>query len=481
MSAKIDVHRSISLQTAILGLLRLGEILAVLGGGVATHWMVFGTITPVDTVYPMINGFGALMMIIVFQSGNAYVPSLIDNFWTSVGRAVTLWFTACLLVAAGTFLSQPDVAVSRLWALSWVVMVAAGLIVVRGLAAAVLEAARQTGRLRTKVAIIGADDAGLQLYTQLAQFPLSIQLAGIYDDRNTRMQEKAAKLGITIAGKVNDLLTDARKGAFDAVIINLPWTGERRLRELIEVLRTLRVEVQLCPEGLGFVVRNFPLFRQSVATTLGGVTLFTVVRRPLDGWGWLVKRIEDNILILLSLPVVLPLCLLIAALIKLDSPGTILFRQDRVGLDGKTFSIYKFRSMRPNTDADETGAVIATQRRDARITSIGTFLRRTSLDELPQIYNVLRGEMSIIGPRPHARSHDRWFGGAIRQYYGRHRVLPGLTGWAQVNGFRGSIEDPDMIKRRVDHDLFYIENWSLMFDLKILLLTPLALLHRNAY
>jgi len=204
------------------------------------------------------------------------------------------------------------------------------------------------------------------------------------------------------------------------------------------------------------------------------------VTRPLDGWGWLIKRIEDFALVFLSLPIALPLCALIALAVKLDSPGKVLFRQHRSGFSGHAFSVYKFRTMRAEAD-HQLGSVQATERNDPRVTRVGAWLRRTSLDELPQIINVLKGEMSIIGPRPHAISHDLEFASVIRQYYSRHRVLPGLTGWAQVNGFRGSVEDPEMIRRRVDHDLYYIENWSILFDLKILMLTPLALIHRNAF
>jgi putative colanic acid biosynthesis UDP-glucose lipid carrier transferase len=185
-------------------------------------------------------------------------------------------------------------------------------------------------------------------------------------------------------------------------------------------------------------------------------------------------------LVLLAAPILLPLCLLIALAIKLDSRGSVFFRQRRSGFNGETFWVYKFRTMRQHAGA-ETGEVVSAERNDPRVTRVGRILRRTSLDEVPQLLNVLKGDMSIIGPRPHAVSHSAQFAQLIRQFYARHRVLPGLTGWAQVNGLRGSIEDPDTIKQRVDHDLYYIENWSLWFDLKILLLTPLALLSRNAY
>jgi len=336
------------------------------------------------------------------------------------------------------------------------------------------------GKLSLRVAIIGADEAGLNLYQQFISVPETISMVGIFDDRMTRLSDKAAQLGVTISGRVEDLIAMARDGGVDTVVINLPWSGERRLRELIEILRTAAVEVQLCPDGLGFIVRNFPLFRHSVANTLGGVPLFTVVERPLDGWGWLIKRFEDNLLILLSLPITVPFCLLIAIAIKLGSKGAVLFRQERIGFNGKTFWVYKFRTMYEN-HGQVTGQVQQAERGDPRVTKIGAVLRRTSLDELPQLLNVLKGNMSIIGPRPHAVSHDEEFGRTVRQYYARHRVLPGMTGWAQVNGLRGGIEKPEDIKRRIDCDLYYIENWTILFDIKILVMTPLTLVHSNAY
>jgi Undecaprenyl-phosphate glucose phosphotransferase len=466
-------------QSVIMLGIKIAEPLIIAVGGATAYWLTERS-TALPTVYALVIGCGMLLSVIVFNSASAYTPSLIDNFWASSGRAVSLWVTVCMILVSGTFLSKPDVSISRGWAVTALLLVAGGLIALRGGVSYVVRRARHAGRLSTKVAIIGADDAGLALYQQLAKYPELVNLVGIYDDRMTRMQVKASDLNIQITGRVDDLLSDARKGHLDSVIINLPWTGERRLRDLIEVLRTLRVEVQLCPEGLGFVVRNFPLFRHSVATNLGGVPLFTVVTRPLDGWGWLIKRVEDVTLVLLAAPILLPLCLLIALAIKLDSRGSVFFRQRRSGFNGETFWVYKFRTMRQHAGA-ETGEVVSAERNDPRVTRVGRILRRTSLDEVPQLLNVLKGDMSIIGPRPHAVSHSAQFAQLIRQFYARHRVLPGLTGWAQVNGLRGSIEDPDTIKQRVDHDLYYIENWSLWFDLKILLLTPLALLSRNAY
>ncbi len=194
----------------------------------------------------------------------------------------------------------------------------------------------------------------------------------------------------------------------------------------------------------------------------------------------LSKRMFDLLAVALSLPLLLPLCALIALLIKMDSPGAVLFRQKRIGANGAIFWVYKFRSMRSNVAQGE-GRVDATQRNDPRLTRIGGFLRRTSLDELPQLINVLKGEMSLVGPRPHAAAHDAVFAETVPGYRGRYDVVPGLTGLAQIRQFRGSIENEAMIRGRVACDLYYVANWSLLFDLKVLLLTPSSLLSSRAY
>jgi putative colanic acid biosynthesis UDP-glucose lipid carrier transferase len=321
----------------------------------------------------------------------------------------------------------------------------------------------------------------LQLYHHLRKHGREVEVVGVYDDRIDRLQEGALKQGVTILGTVSHFLAWARYARVDCVVIALPWTSEHRLREMIEALQALDIEIQICPEGLGFVVHSFPLLRNSIATTLGGLPMFSVSRRPLDGWGWLIKDIEDRLLIFLLAPIVLPVCLLVALAIRIDSPGPVLFKQRRSGFNGRDFWVYKFRTMRAEDSVPE-GVTKATLRADPRVTRVGNILRRTSLDELPQLINVLRGEMSIIGPRPHAVDHDQQFARIIRQYYARHRVRPGITGWAQVNGLRGSVVEDEQIRRRVAFDLWYIENWSIFFDLRILLMTPfVGLVHRNAY
>ena len=243
---------------------------------------------------------------------------------------------------------------------------------------------------------------------------------------------------------------------------------------VVRRLSTIPANVRLCPDlpPLTVAPREVGM--------LFGQPVLTVYRRPLTGWNQIAKRAEDLVIATLVLILVAPLMALVALLIRLDSPGPVLFRQKRLGFNNNVIVIFKFRTMkhRPVPEAD----VAQARRNDPRVTRVGAFLRRSSIDELPQLFNVLRGEMSLVGPRPHALAHNDQYAALIDEYLGRHRLQPGITGWAQVNGFRGETATLDKMQRRVEHDLAYIDDWSLLLDLKILVMTAFhGIIDRNAY
>jgi putative colanic acid biosynthesis UDP-glucose lipid carrier transferase len=480
MPAQMKKLQRLGWLAALLLALRLVDVVIVVIAGVATFWLRNGWESLPQPEVIAIT-FAAVLSFVVFNLGQAYLTMLAENFWTLTIRALSYWTLVFLLLLAAAFMVKATGHFSRLWVGAWMTLAAVGFAVARAVLTGLVRQAHRSGRLASKIAIIGADSRGIELYHHLRKHDDYVEVVGVFDDRIDRLRNEASRRGVTIDGRVEHLLAWARDHQIDGVVIALPWSGERRLRELIEALQVLSVDVQICPEGLGFVVKSFPLFRNSLASTLAGLPVFTIVRRPLDGWNWLIKGFEDILLLAVMAPVVLPICLAIAVLIKLDSPGPVLFRQQRGGFNGRDFWVYKFRTMR--TDACQPmGVTDAALRNDPRVTRVGRFLRRSSLDELPQLINVLKGEMSIIGPRPHALFHDQKFARVISQYYARHRVRPGITGWAQVNGLRGGGDDADTIRRRVDLDLWYIENWSIIFDLRILLMTPfVGLINRNAY
>jgi Undecaprenyl-phosphate glucose phosphotransferase len=281
--------------------------------------------------------------------------------------------------------------------------------------------------------------------------------------------------GQPVLGGLDDLLAHARVRKIDDVVVAMPWTADRAVAEAVDRLKELPINVYLSTDLIGYELAFRP--------APGGVTempLFEVVPRPISGWSSALKAIEDYVLASLALVAISPLLLMIAIAIKIDSPGPVFFMQKRLGFNNKPFSIYKFRSMY-HLAAPEA-VVRQAQKGDPRVTRVGRFIRSTSLDELPQLLNVLNGTMSLVGPRPHALSHNEEYGRRIRGYFARHRVKPGITGWAQVKGLRGETEALELMEERVRHDVYYADNWSLFLDLRILVMTVVVVFfQKTAY
>jgi putative colanic acid biosynthesis UDP-glucose lipid carrier transferase len=260
----------------------------------------------------------------------------------------------------------------------------------------------------------------------------------------------------------------------DEVWIASPLRAERRVRNILYALRDSAVSLRFVPDVFGAHVLN-----QRV-NIVGGLPVIDLLPSPMVGINRVLKALEDRVLALVVLLTVSPLLVLLAIGVKLSSCGPIFFRQQRHGWDGKPFTLYKFRTMVVHAEADDR--VTQARKEDPRVTRFGAFLRRTSLDELPQLINVLRGHMSLVGPRPHASAHHEYYKEIIESYRQRYRVKPGITGWAQVNGLRGETDVLEKMEKRLQYDLYYIENWSLSFDLKIIFLTLFrGFIHVNAY
>jgi Undecaprenyl-phosphate glucose phosphotransferase len=276
-------------------------------------------------------------------------------------------------------------------------------------------------------------------------------------------------MGHRIAGDIDDLLADVRRLGITTVIVALPLSADLRLVAALNKLSLVSVDVRLCPDEFGLQLGHVGV------SHVGGLSLLNVMDRPLRDWRWIAKEIEDRVLAAMILLLISPLMLTLALLVKLDSPGPVFFRQKRYGLNNRLIEILKFRTMH-DSSRDENAEQL-TLRNDPRVTRLGAFLRRTSMDELPQFINVLRGEMSIVGPRPHAlaaKAGRLLYQDAVRYYDSRHRMKPGITGWAQINGWRGGTDTVEQIRKRVEHDLYYIENWSIGLDLRIILRTVLG-------
>ena len=257
------------------------------------------------------------------------------------------------------------------------------------------------------------------------------------------------------------------------VLIALPSSRAAMMDAIVRQMQTLAADIHVLPD-LGDT--QIPLMRLH---RTGDLAFITTVSRPIEGWGVFQKRVEDFAVAVIGLILAAPLMALIALAIKLDSKGPVIFRQRRHGYNHCVIEVLKFRTM---TVLEDGSSVSQAQKGDKRVTRVGRFLRRTSLDELPQLINVLRGDMSIVGPRPHALAHNSYYEDLVENYANRHRVKPGMTGWAQIHGYRGEIIHPQKMAERVRYDLEYIENWSLWLDLKIIMMTPLfGFFHKNAY
>jgi Undecaprenyl-phosphate glucose phosphotransferase len=364
------------------------------------------------------------------------------------------------------------------WLALWAMGAAAGVAGVRVCLSASIASWRAEGRLKEAVAIFGTGDLAERLLARLqASPPDAVELVGVFDDRARRRIASPGLRSLSL-GTADDLIALSRHRDIDRVVVALPHAAEERVTQVLNKLRQMPVEISLAPDLVGFNVRC------READGLAGLPLIEVYGRPLTFGQVLLKSAIDKTLAALMLLVGAPLLLALAAAIKLDSRGPVLFRQNRYGFGDRVIGVYKFRTMCAEA-SDHNGVVCHQGPNDPRVTRVGHFLRRWSLDELPQLINVLRGEMSLVGPRPHAISmqvEDRANHDIVPDYALRHHMKPGITGWAQVNGYHGPVATEEALRARVRYDLEYINNWSLWFDLQILARTVTTVLgQRHAF
>jgi Undecaprenyl-phosphate glucose phosphotransferase len=333
---------------------------------------------------------------------------------------------------------------------------------------------RQAALTGHRVAVVGSGEPAQRLIEWLhANAADIVRVVGVFDDRRGREPDRVGLSGL-IRGTTQDLIDYYRRAPLDKIIIALPHHAEERLLDILQRLKQLPVDISLAPDLVGFRV---PQTADAQAADMGmaGLRMMSLAQRPLRASQRFVKDLFDRATAAVLLVLIAPLMIGIALAVKLTSPGPVFFRQERHGLGNRSIQVFKFRSMR--ADMQDAGGARQAQRNDPRVTPLGAFLRRTSLDELPQLLNVLKGDMSLVGPRPlpiQMRVQDRLNYEIVAEYAFRHRVKPGITGWAQVKGHRGAVETAEGLRSRIAHDLYYIDHWSLWLDLKILLLTGAA-------
>lgn len=379
-----------------------------------------------------------------------------------------------LLVCA--FILHMTATYSRLVIGTWMLLCPILLLSFRLVVRLFLRMKRSSGSNIRTVAIAGAGSLGVALADSIEQSPwMGIHVFGFYDDKVDQgpIYKTSAGVSIPMVGGIDQLVVDAKAGCFDNIYIALPMRAEKKMKTLINDLGNCSANVHYVPDIFTFNLMN------SRMRQIGGIPTISVYDTPFDSFGRFIKRILDVLLSVVILSILALPMLIIYCAIKLDSPGPVIFKQRRYGLSGDTFWVWKFRTMSSQDNGDQ---IQQASKNDKRVTRLGSFLRKSSLDELPQFINVLQGTMSVVGPRPHAVAHNELYRQEIDQYMLRHIVKPGITGWAQINGWRGETDTPDKMQKRIEFDLHYIRNWSIILDIKIIFLTCFkGFFNKNAY
>jgi Undecaprenyl-phosphate glucose phosphotransferase len=471
-------HRDAYSPIVLAGLVRLIEVALVVAVGFAIY---IGYVLPANGFawfyVPAILGI-ALLAMLAFQVADIYQVQAFRGHEKQYMRLASAWSVVFLIAIGVSFFAKAGDQFSRVWLGAFYVIGLFTLIVFRrGLFLLVRRWTRQ-GRLDRRTVVVGCDSNGETLIESLAaQRDSDVHVVGAFDDRSDERSPTSCA-GVPKLGTVDDLVEFARQTRVDLVIFSLPISAESRILQMLRKLWVLPVDIRLSAHT------NKLRYRPRSYSYVGNVPVLDVFDKPIADWDVVMKWLFDKIVGSLALLAALPVMLLVAVAIKLDSRGPVLFRQKRYGFNNELIEIYKFRSMYVD-QADATASRLVTVD-DPRVTRVGRFIRKTSLDELPQLLNVVfTGNLSLVGPRPHAlaaKAANRLYDEAVDGYFARHRVKPGLTGWAQIHGWRGETDSEEKIQRRVEHDLYYIENWSILLDLYIVAQTPFALARtENAY
>ena len=384
------------------------------------------------------------------------------------GRVVVAWALAFAALLIALVLTQTGEIYSRLWLGYWFVAAGAGLLLMRVGIYLVLRELRARGLNRRSVVIFGAGELGRQALDAVRQANWTgYRVEAFFDDDPAYAGEVID--GVPVRTDVEALPQALAEYDATEVWLALPLKAEDRVRQLLHELRHTTASIRMVPDLFGLRLLNYSV------TDIAGLTVLNLADSPMTGGNRVLKALEDRLLAAAMLLVLAPVLAGVALAIRATMGPPVLFSQMRCGWNGRAIRVYKFRTMCP--DADDAGQVRQACPDDPRVTPLGRFLRRASLDELPQLWNVLRGDMSVVGPRPHALEHDEYYKQEIDDYMKRHKVKPGITGWAQVNGHRGETRTVEEMRARVEHDLFYIENWSVWLDLRIVLLTAVRVFH----
>ncbi len=413
--------------------------------------------------YTLIAVIAIILYALFAQHAGLYRSWRANPLRDEVGAVVLAWGAVVLSLLVLAWFTKTGNLFSRLVVGGWFIAVFVSVAGWRLGARALLRRSRELGLNTRTVAIAGGGETALHVARNIERCSwMGLRLVGIFDDRGESCPAEASDDAASPLGDFDQMEMMVRRGEIEIVYVALPLDAARRVRELIERFSDTTASLYLVPD-----MRIVDLL-QGRWMNVGDLPVVSVFETPFHDMDSVVKRGEDLLLLTFILPVIALPMLVIAALVRLTSPGPAIFSQRRYGLDGRSFRMFKFRTMTVQEDGEGIAQAAAD---DPRVTPLGGFLRRHSLDELPQFINVLRGEMSVIGPRPHAVAHNEQYRKSIGGYMLRHKVQPGISGWAQVNGWRGETNTEEKMRKRVEHDLWYIRNWSLLLDLRILVLS----------
>jgi Undecaprenyl-phosphate glucose phosphotransferase len=476
----LEIARSLrddSVSVPVLtGSVRAADLVIIVASAIGASMTEIGA-TSLGGIHAIVVCIALVFAMAFLQAADAYQVPTLRRGMSQFGRIAASWTMVFVMLAVIRITTGFGSGVSQQWAGVWFLTAMAGLIGGRLVVARLVQVWMGNGRLERRAVIVGGGTAAADLIHELeAQPDNDIRICGIFDDRsNDRSPPVVA--GYPKLGNISALVEFARMARIDMLIVCIPLRAEKRVLELLRKLWVLPVDIRLSAHT------DKVRFRNRGSSFIGTVPFVDVVEKPITDWDMVAKRIFDIAFASAAIVALFPVMIATAIAIRMESKGPILFRQKRYGFNNEIIEVLKFRSMFHEM-ADPDAKTVVTKG-DPRVTRVGRFIRKTSIDELPQLFNVLAGSLSLVGPRPHAvnaHTDNKTWDDVVDGYFARHKVKPGVTGWAQINGWRGEVDTPEKIEKRVECDVYYIENWSILFDLKILFLTPFRLLNtENAY
>ena len=451
---------------------RVFDFFWAVSSAVVAFYLRFATLE-VSIHYQSLILMGAVLVSLCSSFFGVYASWRGRRKISLLARMFLSWATAFgILFVLLVFSHQADY-FSRVWLGTWILCGTLGSATFRSIIYKTLGNLRTRGINHKRVLVVGAGSSARSVIASLGHNAwVGFDVVQLVPVESTELNNPYQ--GISVGGSIADIEDLVESKDIQEVWICLPLKKGEAVDRILYALRHSTANIRYVPD-----MSDFRLLNHKVSD-IAGIQVLDLSCSPLSGANQYIKSLEDRLLGSIIFVCISPVLLLIAIGVKLSSPGPILFKQYRHGIDGKRINVYKFRSMEVHEEAE--GVITQATHNDSRITRLGAFLRKTSLDELPQFFNVMQGKMSIVGPRPHALAHNDYYKEIVESYMKRHKVKPGITGWAQVNGLRGETDTIDKMKKRVEYDLFYIENWSLLLDLKIIFLTVYkGFIDKNAY